>query len=130
MIIQARQSFRIEQGDEVLEMKNMDIATVDDRWAEHPFLQGLLKGGKVIYYIDNKDKTVETANKKAKDKAVEQEEANELKRLIDQAKETARLEAEQIAQTQGLDEKHKKALIETKTAEAIKKVQEELKSKK
>lgn len=120
MIIQARQSFRIEQAGEVLEMRNMDIATVDDKWAQHPFLKTLLNDGKVIYYIDTKDSTVEKANQKAKEKAVADEEAQELNRLLDQAKETARQNAEQVAQQQGLDMKSKEALVKSAVDKAVK----------
>lgn len=129
MIIQARQSFRIELGDEVLEMRNMDIATVDDKWAQHPFLQALLNDGKVIYHIDIKDKAVESANVKAKEKSLELENSQELNRLIDQAKETARQKAEQVAQQQGLDEKNKKALVKKYVDEAIKETQASFKNK-
>lgn len=120
MIIQARQSFRIEMNGEVLEMRNMDIDTVDDKWAQHPFLQALLNDGKVIYHIDLKDKVVEQKNKEAKAKAVADEEAQELNRLLDQAKETARQNAEQIAQQQGLDQKSKEAMIKAHVDKAIK----------
>ena len=130
MIIQARQSFRIQEGDEVLQMRNLDIKTIDDKWEQHPFLQALLKDGKVIFYVDRKDSAVEKANAEAKAKSVAEEEANELKRLLDEAKETARQNAEAIAQTQGLDEKSKKALVKTKVDEAVKLTTEEYKKSK
>lgn len=130
MIIQARQTFRIEAGDEVLHMRNMEIKTIDDKWEKHPFLQALLNDGKVIFYVDRKDDAVEKANAEAKAKSVAEEEANELKRLLDEAKETARQNAEAIAQTQGLDEKSKKALIKTKVDEAVKSTTEEFKKNK
>lgn len=124
MIIQARQSFRIEAGDEVLEMRNGDIKTVDDKWEKHSFLQALLNDKKVIYYVDKKDSTVEKANAEAKAKAIADEQAQELNRLLDQAKETARQQAEQVAQQQGLDVKRKNALIKTYVDKAVKETTE------
>lgn len=124
MIIQARQSFRIEMDGEVLELRNGDIKTVNDRWEKHPFLKALLDDKKVIYFVDKKDSAVEKANEEAKAKAVADEQAQELNRLLDQAKETARQNAEQVAQQQGLDEKHKKILIKNYVDKAVKETTE------
>lgn len=122
MVIQVNQSFKIKEGDEVLVGRVGDIKTVDDKWSKHSFFQSLMADKKVIAYIDNAVQNEEQNAAKAKKAEAEKAQKIQKQVAIEQAIEAARIEVEQIAKVQGLDEVKKNELFEAKKKAAIEKI--------
>lgn len=126
MIIQARQAFEIKDKVlGILSLRYNEIRTgVDEKWKGNSFFSALMSDGLIVYYEDDKSKTVETANKKAADKQEAKIEKTELDRLIDEAKAKAKRDAEEVATTQGFDKMKADKLLKTYTEKAISEAKE------
>lgn len=122
MIIQVNQSFKIKYGEEVLVCRVGEIKTVDDKWSKHSFFQSLMADNKVIAYINNDVQNEEQNAAKAKKAEAEKAKKIQKQVAIEQAIEAARIEVEQIAKIQGLDEVKKNELFEAKKKAAIDKI--------
>lgn len=122
MVIQVNQSFKIKYGEEVLVGRVGEIKTVDDKWSKHSFFQSLMADNKVIAYISNDVQNEEQNAAKAKKSEAEKAKKIQKQVAIEQAIEAARIEVEQIAKIQGLDEVKKNELFEAKKKAAIDKI--------
>lgn len=122
MVIQVNQSFKIKYGEEVLVGRVGEIKTVDDKWSKHSFFQSLMADNKVIAYINNDVQNEEQNAAKAKKSEAEKAKKIQKQVAIEQAIEAARIEVEQIAKIQGLDEVKKNELFEAKKKAAIDKI--------
>ena len=132
MIIQANQAFEVRDSKlGVLSLKYGEIKSgVDDEWMNHSFFKGLVDDGLVVFYKDSKDTTAEAAQKDAKAKSIESEEDNELNRLIDEAREKAKIEAEQVTITHGYDKNKSERILKEYTDAAINKAKEDYEASK
>lgn len=126
MIIQANQAFEVRDSKlGVLSLKYGEIKSgVDDNWMQHSFFKGLVDDGLVVFYKDTKDTTAEAAQKDAKAKSIKADENAELNRLIDEAKNQAKIEAEQVIATHGYDKNKSERILKEYTEQAIKKAKE------
>lgn len=127
MIIQAKQAFEVRDKNlGILSLRYNEIRTnVSEEWKNNSFFASLLADGLVIFYEDTKDSTVEGKEQEAAEKAANKEAATELDRLLDEAKNKAIHDAEEVAITQGFD----KTKAEKVKAKYIKQYQAEAKEK-
>jgi len=94
---------------------------------QHWYFKALCKDGTITYLDDSKDSTVEDAQKTAEAKKAQEAADTERKRLIDDAKNTAKEEAEKEAKEKGLTAPETKKLVVDRQREAIEKLTAEAK---
>lgn len=102
-----------------LQLKNGEIARIDEKWKDNDYFMKLEKSGWVVYYANDTSKNVEEQDKKAKVRRVETEEKTvdeiEKENVIKEAERSAR----EVARLQGYDEVKTDDLIKQYKDEAL-----------
>ena len=125
MFVMCRQSFEIMEGNEILSLKNGEIANIDERWLKNTFVQGLIQNNLILVNpstVDGKlTSQYEIANKKQEESQNKLAMDADIQKAVEKAKEDANI----IAQDNGLDVASKEKLVKEKIKEAEEKVKKE-----
>lgn len=130
MFVICRQSFEAVQGSESLKLKNGDIANIDEKWLQHPFVAGLVKNNLLLVNPETSDKSVINKIEVANSAEIVKQEAQAMEAEIQKATMEAAKKATEIAQENGLDVASRDRLIAEETEKAAEKVKKSYGSKK
>lgn len=127
MIIHARQAIDIyDPNIGRLELKYLETARIDDKWADNKFFCTLVDDGLITYFKDNeKSYAVDEKIKAAEIRQIEAEDKNDKQRALDEAIAKARNEAEEICKIQGYDEIRKESIINNYVQKAVEEVEKQ-----
>lgn len=130
MIIHARQAIDIyDPNIGRLELKYLETARIDDKWADNKFFCALVDDGLITYFKDNeKSSAVDEKIKAAEIRQIEAEDKNDKQRALDEAIAKARNEAEEVCKVQGYDEIRKESIINNYVQKAVEEVEKQFSS--